>query len=69
MTKSEKFKGVWILSVPTVYIYFSAVKVNALTQIYFNAANFINARLMQRIFFVWPVIQSVVWQQKHNIIY
>ncbi len=39
----------------------SAVKVNnALTQIPFNGTNFINVRLTQRVFSVWPMAQPVV---------
>ncbi len=33
---------------------------NALTQINFNGTNFINARLTQHVFSVWPVAQPVV---------
>ncbi len=33
---------------------------NALTQINFNATNFINARFTQRVFSVWPVARPVV---------
>ncbi len=31
-----------------------------LTQIHFNSTNFINARLRQRMFSVWPLAQPVV---------
>ncbi len=38
-----------------------AVKVNnALTEINFNGTNFINARLTQHVFSVWPVARPVV---------
>ncbi len=37
------------------YVNIRAVKINALTQIHFNGTNFINVRLTQRAFSVWPV--------------
>ncbi len=40
-------------------IYMSAVKDKALTQINFNGTNFINPRLTQRVFSVWPMAQPV----------
>ncbi len=39
-------------------LYSSAV--NALKQINFNCTNFINTRLTQRVFSVWPVAHPVV---------
>ncbi len=43
----------------------SAVKVNALiTQIHFNGTHFINVRLTQRVFSVWPVAQPVVGEME-----
>ncbi len=47
-----------------ICVYISAVKVNALTQIHFNGTNFINARLTQRIFSVWPVAQHLVGEME-----
>ncbi len=47
-----------------VCIYIRGVKVNALTQIKFNGTNFINARLTQRAFSVWPVAQPVVGEME-----
>ncbi len=50
------------------YIYISAVKVNALTQIHFNGTNFFNVRLTQRVFSVWPVAQPVVGEMEmHSV--
>ncbi len=37
---------------------------NALTQINFNGTNFINARLTQHVFSVWPVAQPVVGEME-----
>ncbi len=53
----------------SIFIYIHiAVKVNALTQITFNGTNFINARLTQRIFSVWPVAQPVVGEMEmHSV--
>ncbi len=51
-----------------IYIYISAVKVNALTQINFNGTHFFDARLTQRIFSVWPVAQPVVGEMEmHSV--
>ncbi len=51
-----------------IYIYISAVKVNALitrlTQTHFNGTNFFNARLTQRVFAVWPVAQPLVGEME-----
>ncbi len=50
-------------------IYTSAVKVNALMQIYFKGTNFINARLTQSVFSVWPVAQPVVGEMEmHSVV-
>ncbi len=50
------------------YVYISAVKVNALTQIHFNGTNFFNARLTQRVFPVWPVAQPIVGEMEmHSV--
>ncbi len=39
-----------------------------LTQIPFNGTNFINVRLTQRVFFVWPVAQPVVEEMEmHSV--
>ncbi len=44
-----------------MYVLIHAVKVNnALTEIIFNGTNFINARLTQHVFSVWPVARPVV---------
>ncbi len=44
-----------------LFVQISAVKVkSALTQIHFNGTSFINARLTQRVFSVWPVARPVV---------
>ncbi len=53
-------------------IYISAVKVNnvnnALTQIPFNGTHFINVRLTQRVFSVWPVAQPIVGEMEmHSV--
>ncbi len=54
-------------------IYISAVKVNnvnnALTQIPFNGTHFINVRLTQRVFSVWPVAQPVVGEMEMHSFY
>ncbi len=46
-----------------IYIYIK----NALTQINFNGTNFINARLMQRVFSAWPVAQPIVVEMMHSV--
>ncbi len=45
-----------------IYKYKLVLVNNALTQI--NCTHFINARLMQRIFSVWPVAQPVVGEME-----
>ncbi len=51
-----------------MWVQFSAVKVNALTQIPFNGTNFINVRLTQHVFSVWPVTQPVVGEMEmHSV--
>ncbi len=51
-----------------IYIYISAVKVNALTQIPFNSTHFFYARLTQRDFSVWLVAQPVVEEMEmHSV--
>ncbi len=41
---------------------------NALTQIRFNGTHFINARLMQCVFYVWPVAQPIVGEMEmHSV--
>ncbi len=41
---------------------------NALTQIHFNGTHFLNARLTQRVFSVWPVAQPVVGEMEmHSV--
>ncbi len=51
------------------YIIISAVKVNnALTQIHLNGTNFINTRLTQHMFSVWPVAQPIVGEMEmHSV--
>ncbi len=57
----------------TVYIYYvyiniSDFKVNALTQIHFNGTHFINARLTQHEFSVWPVAQPIIGEMEmHSV--
>ncbi len=57
----------------TVYIYYvyiniSDFKVNALTQIHFNGTHFINARLTQHKFSVWPVAQPIIGEMEmHSV--
>ncbi len=52
-----------------IYIYIIVVNVNnALMQIHFNGTNFINVRLTQRVFSVWPVAQPVVGEMEmHSV--
>ncbi len=64
---------VCIVCVFTVYIYYvyiniSDFKVNALTQIHFNGTHFINARLTQHEFSVWPVAQPIIGEMEmHSV--
>ncbi len=50
-----------------IYIYISAVKVNALTQIHFNGTNFFNARLTQRVFSVTAVVGEMEMHSVANL--
>ncbi len=54
-----------------IYIYIRAVKINvnnALTQIHFNGTNFINVRITQHAFSVWPMAQPVVGEMEMHIV-
>ncbi len=46
----------------TWYVYILVL--SKLTQIHFNGTNFINARLTQRLFSVWPVAQPLVGEME-----
>ncbi len=63
----SSFKNVYIY----IYIHISAVKVNsnnALTQIPFKSTNFINARLTQCVFSIWPMAKPVVGEMEmHSV--
>ncbi len=51
-----------------IYIYIYMRVNNALTQIPFNGTNFINTRLTQRVFSIWPVAQPVFGEMEmHSV--
>ncbi len=57
--KSEKFKGVWILSVPTVYIYMCVCVYKTLQyNIYIIYITFIKYLLFTKPAFIWSKIQQ-----------